>query len=208
MARPFAFGEEMGAGLHRAGWQMTRFWLVRHGPTHARTMIGWTDLPADLSDAAALSRLNAHLPPEAPVISSDLTRAIATADALAPRPRLPHDPRLREIHFGQWEQRSFNEVEAEAPALIRAFWDQPGETRPPGGESWNDLAARTRDALDHLHGAAPEIIVVAHFGPILATLQRAAGITALESFAYRIDNLSVTCLTLAPPRLLGVNHRP
>lgn len=109
---------------------------------------------------------------------------------------------MREIHFGQWEQRSFAEVEAEAPALIRAFWDQPGETRP-GGESWNELAARTRVALDRLHGAAPEIIVVAHFGPILAALQRAAGITALESFAHRIDNLSVTCLTLAPRRSIA-----
>jgi hypothetical protein len=72
---------------------MTRFWLVRHGPTHAKTMIGWTDLAADLSDTGALQRLAAHLPPGAPVISSDLSRAIATADALGPdRPRLPHDP--------------------------------------------------------------------------------------------------------------------
>ena len=42
-------------------------------------MIGWTDLPADLSDSAALRRLSAHLPKHAPVISSDLTRAITTA---------------------------------------------------------------------------------------------------------------------------------
>ena len=34
---------------------MTRFWLVRHGPTHAKTMVGWTDLPADLS-----ARLRPH----------------------------------------------------------------------------------------------------------------------------------------------------
>lgn len=187
---------------------MTRFWLVRHGPTHAKTMIGWTDLPADLSDTAALSRLTAHLPASAAVISSDLSRAITTADALGPRPRLPHDPALREMHFGQWETRSFTEVEAESPALIRTFWDQPGDIRPPGGESWNDLVARTHVALERLHGTAPDIIVVAHFGPILAALQRAAGITPLQAFAHKIDNLSVTCLTLAPPKVHGINHRP
>jgi broad specificity phosphatase PhoE len=186
---------------------MTRFWLVRHGPTHAKTMIGWTDLPADLSDAAALARLDAHLPPGAPVISSDLARAVATADALN-RIRLPHDPALREIHFGRWEARSFAEVEAEDPALIRAFWDRPGQVRAPDGESWNDLTARTWAALDCLQGTAPDIIVVAHFGPILAALQRAAGITALQAFSHRIDNLSVTCLTLDPPRVQGINHRP
>ena len=100
---------------------MTRFWLVRHGPTHARAMIGWTDLPADLSDSAALERLAAHLPTGAPVISSDLSRAIATADALGARPRLAHDPALREMHFGQWETRAFAEIEAEDPTRIRAF---------------------------------------------------------------------------------------
>ena len=188
---------------------MTRFWLVRHGPTHARTMIGWTDLPADLSDTAALARLSAHLPAGAPVISSDLARAISTADALGPhRPRLPHDPAFREIHFGHWEERAFAEVEAEDPALIRAFWDQPGDIRPPGGESWNELATRTRAALDRLQGQAPDLIVVAHFGPILAALQRASGLTATEAFAQKIDNLSVTCLTLSPPQVHGINHRP
>jgi alpha-ribazole phosphatase len=186
---------------------MTRFWLVRHGPTHAKTMVGWSDLPADLTDTAALARLNRHLP-EAPVISSDLSRAVTTADALAPRPRLPHDPFFREIHFGAWELRAFAEVEAEDPALIRAYWDSPGDVRPPGGESWNDLTARTWSALDRLQGTAPDVIVVAHFGPILAALQRATGHSALQVFAHKIDNLSVTCLTLDPPVVHAVNHRP
>jgi alpha-ribazole phosphatase len=187
---------------------MTRFWLVRHGPTHAKAMIGWTDLPADLSDTATLARLSAHLPAEAPVISSDLSRAIATADALGTRPRLAHDPALREIHFGQWETRRFAEVEAETPDHIRAFWETPGDIRPPGGESWNDLTARIWAALDRLQGTAPDLIIVAHFGPILAALQRAQQVTATEVFAHKIDNLSVTCLTLTPPGVHSINHRP
>lgn len=187
---------------------MTRFWLVRHGPTHAKTMIGWTDLPADLSDTAALARLNAHLPPDAPVISSDLVRAIATADALGPRPRLPHDPALRELHFGQWETRAFADIETESPAHIRAFWDNPGDIAPPGGESWNALATRTWSALDRLKGIAPDIIVVAHFGPIVAALQLAENVAPEAAFAHRIDNLSVTCLSLVPPQVFTINHRP
>lgn len=193
---------------------MTRFWLVRHGPTHARGMVGWTDLPADLSDGAALARLSAHLPGEAPVISSDLSRAVATADALAAcagrsgRRRLPHDPGLREIHFGRWEMRRHDEVEAEDPALARAFWETPGEIRPPGGESWNDLSARTLAALARLQGTAPEIVVVAHFGPILSALQRAAGLTATAVLAHRIEPLSVTTLTLTPPQAFAINHLP
>lgn len=186
---------------------MSRLWLVRHGPTHARTMVGWTDLAADLSDIAALARLNAHLP-QVPVISSDLSRAARTADALTGRPRLPHDPDLREMHFGAWEMRGFAEIEAETPDHIRAFWESPGEVRPPGGESWNDLFARTEAALGRL-AHLPEVIVVAHFGPIVAAIQLAGGLDATEALSHRIDNLSVTRLDLgAAPGVHRINFRP
>ena len=97
---------------------MSRFFWVRHGPTHAKTMVGWSDLPADLSDTAQVERLAGHLPPNALVISSDLSRARATADAIqGQRDRLAHDMDLREIHFGDWELKRFDEIEDEA--LIR-----------------------------------------------------------------------------------------
>ena len=93
---------------------MTRLWLIRHGPTHAKGMVGWTDLPADLSDAAQIARLRAALP-DAPVVSSDLLRAVQTGDVLTPVSRLPHDPQLREINFGDWENLTFAHVELGAP---------------------------------------------------------------------------------------------
>jgi alpha-ribazole phosphatase len=184
---------------------MSRIWLVRHGPTHAKGMVGWTDLPADLSDDAALTRLNTHLP-RVPVISSDLSRAVTTADRLAARPRLAHDPDLRELHFGDWEMRRFDEIEAESPAHIRAFWENPGDVRPPGGESWHQMTARVEAALQRL-ASLPEVIVVAHFGPIVAAIQLADGLTPNQAFAHRIDNLSVTCLDFGTNRqVLSINH--
>lgn len=187
---------------------MSLLWLVRHGPTHARGMTGWTDLPADLSDTAALARLNAHLP-QVPVVSSDLARAVATADRLAPRRRLPHDPALREIHFGRWEGRLWAEAEAEDPALARRFWEAPGPVCAPGGESWDALTARTGAALARLAAAEPELIVVAHFGVIIAAIQLAAGLTPAAAMAHRIDPLSVTRLTLGPrPAVHAINHIP
>lgn len=170
---------------------MTRLHLVRHGPTHAKVMVGWTDLPADLSDTAALARLSAHLPDNAALVSSDLSRAVATADALAlpTRPRLAHDAALREIHFGRWEMQSFAAAEASDAALIRAFWETPGPVRAPGGEGWDDITARVSAALARLPG---ETIVVCHFGAILAAVQTCLGLTAQDVFRHKIDNLSVT----------------
>lgn len=189
---------------------MTRLWLVRHGPTHAKAMVGWSDIPADLSDIAAIARLRAHLP-DAPVVSSDLGRAVTTADALAPQMRLPHDPRLREINFGAWEMRTFAQVEAEDPATIRAYWETPGSIAPPQGESWDAIRARVDRAIDsYIAQGHQDLIVVAHFGVILTQIQRALGIGAYEAFSHKIDNLSVTELAYhAQGWTVGrINHRP
>lgn len=186
-------------------------WWVRHGPTHAKTMVGWSDVAADLSDSAALARLSAALPADAPILSSDLSRTRGTADALqGGRPRLPHTPALREMHFGEWELRAHAEIEAEDPDRIRAFWETPGEVRPPGGESWNDLGLRVAGAVDALRVQHPRLIVVAHFGVILSELQRALGWSMDETFAQRIDPLSLTRIDYAPgpPTARIINHRP
>ncbi|HHL22744.1 MAG TPA: histidine phosphatase family protein, partial [Aliiroseovarius sp.] len=29
---------------------MISWWWLRHGPTHAKGLVGWSDVPADLSD--------------------------------------------------------------------------------------------------------------------------------------------------------------
>ena len=72
---------------------MTMFYWVRHGPTHSKTFVGWRDLPADLSETDRIARLNAYLPEDGVLISSDLTRSVQTADALGQtRTRLPHMP--------------------------------------------------------------------------------------------------------------------
>ena len=191
----------------------SRLFLVRHGPTHAKTMVGWSDLPADLSDTAAIARLKAHLPREALVVSSDLIRAVDTASAIqGARRRLPHLPALREIHFGAWELRSWKEIDAEDPTRIRAYWETPGETTPPGGESWNQVCARVNDAVDQLLAthAGQDLVIVGHFGQILTQIQRAEGLSAEAAFSHRIDNLSVSELHFAKGRWssAGINHLP
>jgi broad specificity phosphatase PhoE len=158
-------------------------------------MVGWSDLPADLSDHAAIARLQNHLPVDAIVVSSDLSRAIDTATAIqGTRHRLPHDPDLREINFGSWELRGFSEIEAEDPERVFAYWDNPGDVRPPQGESWNEVRARVDVAIDALIAryADADLVIVAHFGVILTQVQRAMNLEAQQAFSHRIDNLSVT----------------
>ncbi len=174
---------------------MSRIFWVRHGPTHAKAMVGWSDIPADLSDHVQIARLSAHLPEDALIVSSDLMRASATANAIAAgRKRLPHDADLREIHFGDWEMQKFDAIPDQEN--LRAFWDRPGNTRPPNGESWHEVTARVDRGVDRLMTAHPgrDLIVVAHFGAILTQVQQALQVGAFEAFRHKIDNLSVTDL--------------
>ena len=172
---------------------MSRFFWVRHGPTHAKGMVGWTDLPADLSDTAQIGWLDRELPREALVVSSDLVRASATADAIqSERQRLEHDAALREIHFGDWEMKHWKEIEDQE--RLQAYWDQPGEVSPPNGESWNAVSLRVSAAVDGLIAAYPgrDIVAVAHFGVILTRVQQAGRLTAEAALGHSVDPLSVT----------------
>lgn len=178
---------------------MTTWHWIRHGPTHEKTFVGWRDVPADLSDTAQIARLHDHLPRNALLISSDLIRSVATADALAhpERWRLDHAPNLRELHFGDWDGLHFSQVAARDPELSRAYWENPGDIVAPNGESWNQAAARVNTVVDSLNAAHPDthIISVAHFGVILTQVQRALGVSAQEVMGHKIDNLSVTSIS-------------
>lgn len=190
---------------------MSRVFWVRHGPTHAKSMVGWSDLPADLSDTAQIERLDMHLPDTAVLISSDLSRAVATADAIAgARTRLDHDPDLREIHFGEWELQAFDTIPDQT--RLRAFWETPGDVRPPGGESWHEVSGRIDRAIARVLTNHPgrDVIAVAHMGAIMTQLQQALEIPAYEAFAHRIDNLSVTELhhTGSGWTAARINHLP
>ena len=174
---------------------MTRFWWIRHGPTHEKAFVGWRDVPADLSDTAAITRLSDALPQGARVISSDLVRASATADAITgTRTRLAHHPDLREFHFGDWDGKHFSEVAETHPKLSRAYWETPGDIAPPGGESWNDAAARVNRAVATLLTPDTDIVIVAHIGVIMTQVQQARAQTPAQAIAQKIDNLSLTRL--------------
>lgn len=189
---------------------MTRFWLVRHGPTHERAFTGWRDVPADLSDRAAIARLNAYLPEDALLTSSDLSRCVSTADAIAQgRQRLPADARLREFDFGAWDGLTFAEVDARDSALCRAYWEKPGDIAPPGGESWNAVTRRVTAAVTELAADHPrrDIIVVGHMGMIMTLIAQCGG-TPYQAMGHQIDNLSVTDMTFDLKRwqIGAINH--
>lgn len=116
--------------------------------------------------ANALAELVAQNWTPALIITSPLGRCIETGAAIARRTgaatRLCAN--FGEIHYGHWSWRELSEIEREDPETYRRWFAQPHLVRIPGGDSLQDLIARTANGLRHLldHHAQDTIVVVAH----------------------------------------------
>ncbi len=140
------------------------------------------------------------------MVSSDLRRAAETADAIGgARERLPDERSLREFDFGEWDGRAAGAID---DPRLRTFFDAPGTIRAPGGESWDDVAARAGATLDRLAAGRADLIVVAHMGTILTQWARATGLAPYDALAQTIEPLSVTRIDLAGGAAVAVsaNH--
>jgi alpha-ribazole phosphatase len=169
----------------------TRLWLIRHAPVSGPAgVLHDLNAPADVSDAAALSRLKAQLPANHSAIMSSARRAQETALALGLKPRV--EPAFDEQDFGQWTGRSHDELRHAFGTAYDDFWRTPARNRPPGGESFAEQIARVRNAIDMLPGG--EIIVVAHGGTIRAALAIALGVPAETALGFVIAPWSLTRL--------------
>jgi broad specificity phosphatase PhoE len=145
--------------------------LVRHGETdwNAGKRIqgsqGASINEAGREQAKGLARLLWEVPLQA-VYSSALPRAVETASYVAG----PHalsvvvDPRLNEIHHGEWE--GLAEPDLPDPDLYRRWREDPSSCTLPGAESLQSVHERAvqamRDIMDRHQEADGLVAVVSH----------------------------------------------
>jgi probable phosphoglycerate mutase len=183
--------------------------LVRHGETaanRARLALGRADPPLTDRGRAQADALAARLVASgaARVLSSPLARARATADPIAAALGVPveEDPRLLELDYGEWDERSFAEFPPED--LVR--WSTDASFAPPGGESLLAVGVRVASLCDELIDGAP-VIAVSHVSPIKAGALWAMDGDPLLAWRMHLDVASITRVG-APrgrPSLLGFN---
>jgi len=109
--------------------------------------------------------------------SSPLLRAHETAAIVSERIGLePHeDARLMETDAGDWTDRSFVDVQGEAPELFEAFLEGNPSFAFPGGESFAQQEVRVAAALDEVEEGELPALVVCHGMVIRAALSVRAG---------------------------------
>ena len=187
--------------------EATRIIAIRHGETswNVDTRIqGQLDIPLSANGRWQAERLAEALrnEPIKAIYASDLTRAWQTAEYVsrATGVGLTKEIGLRERGFGDFEGKTFAEIEALLPEQSLRWRKRDPEFSPAGGESLVALRARVVEAACRLAAQHPgeQIALVGH-GGVMDVLYRAA--TRLDIQAPRtwaLGNAAINRLLWTP----------
>ena len=190
--------------------EATRIIAVRHGETawNVDTRIqGHIDIPLNDTgqwQARQLGRALARQPIAA-IYASDLQRAYATAQAVADTTGAPlvAEAGLRERSFGNFQGRTFAQIEAELPEQALRWRKRDPDYAPEGGESLNVLRERIQATTHRLAAQHPGalVVLVAH-GGVLDVLYRLATGQALQApRTWLLTNAAINRLLWTPQGL-------
>ncbi len=184
--------------------ERTKVILLRHGQTDwnsGKRYQGHSDVPLNETgrrQAAKLGRRLAGLPLKA-VYSSDLTRAVQTAEAVALQHGLKvlERPAFRELNFGLWEGLSYEQIVSGWPLWLSAMYARPSIGYAPRGESFPQVRRRALAGLRACIAAHPAelIAIVSHGGTLRTILCEALGKPLDELWSLRQDATALNVLT-------------
>lgn len=179
--------------------------LVRHGESAANGkgfFAGQLDIP--LSDrgkeqarrVADYIKKNYHVDK---IYSSDLSRAYDTAKAIAETVGLEieTEEKLREIYSGDWQGRTFDELQEQYADTYGVWLTDIGNAVCPNGETVKELYQRIFFAVSKIAKENREktIVVVTHATPIRALCCRMKGFSVKEMKNVPwVSNASLTVL--------------
>lgn len=129
---------------------MTRVILTRHGETQWNLegrVQGAMDSPLTDKGIWQAQVLANRLHDEgiSVIYSSDLPRAIATADEIRKMLNLPEvviETAMRELSFGDWEGQEWTDLRQSYPELFELWEQSPDQVRIPRGESMQQVTER------------------------------------------------------------------
>jgi broad specificity phosphatase PhoE len=198
---------------------MTEILFVRHGQTQANITghwQGWSDTPltsVGWAQAEAIARRLARERGQLTALyTSPLRRAFQTAQVIGPALELQPQvlDELKEIHFGELEGMSLQEMESRFPKLYARWKDKTDMAFGwPGGERRDDFFNRAARGCQRILARHPgeKVVIVAHGGTIRACLAHLLPRELGDWWTYSLDNVGLARVeaTENNTRLLALN---
>jgi broad specificity phosphatase PhoE len=181
-----------------------RVYLVRHGQTAwnaERKNQGHTDIPLDEQGLEQARLLAASFDsPIARILTSDLRRAVMTAEPLAARHGVDIEVRkdLRERCFGAWEARPMEKVAQNFIEQELLTGRPREEIEPPDGESLLHVWGRLDKVVREIEASHEPMAVICHGGSGAVLLSRLLHGTLATSRSFRFDNTGITMIARRP----------
>ena len=187
---------------------MTELWLIRHGESESNAAgLVQGQFDVHLSErgreqAKRLARRLALDPPDL-IFSSDLSRALDTARAIAEACHLEihPEPRLREIDMGTWVNQRWEDLATLYPDDYALLNVGDPEFRRGGGESKVMLQQRMVAIIEEIVAAqgGKRIAIVAHGGAIRAYVAYVLGSPLKGIFTrLKMGNTAISKVHLPP----------
>ena len=134
----------------------------------------------------------AHLDSLDIIISSPLSRCLSFAGDFASSRNVPLEiiDDFAEINFGDWEQKTADEISQTDSEVLMRYYQDP-TFRPPGnGESQDDFSRRIIPAWQSLLNkySRQHILLITHAGVIRMIFSHALGIPLANTFNIQINH--------------------
>jgi alpha-ribazole phosphatase len=179
---------DMRSGLLFKFYINMEIYLVRHTNVEVPfgTCYGWSDVSLTddfLKDAQIITD---SLPKQIDkVYSSPLLRCKSLAFLINPHYTI--DDRLKELNFGDWEMKNWNQV-----SKNELWFSNYVDCCPPSGESFRQLFNRACETLEEIIRSEHRIIVlVTHGGIIRALIAKILGLSLEQSIKLNIPFSSI-----------------
>jgi alpha-ribazole phosphatase len=175
---------------------MTRVYLVRHGETDYNKKscyYGWTDCSLaqeGIEQSEALRSVFENIQYDV-MLSSDLRRAVETANIINCCNReLLIDKRLRELNFGQWEGKSYQEVSTEHTEDWNLWVEDYENAAPTDGESFANMYNRISEFMDEARNLYKDksMVIVSHNGSLRIIAAYLLGLTMDKTWCFNFEH--------------------
>jgi len=190
--------------------------LMRHGALHGgRKYRGSIDDPLTSEGEAAMDGVWQHLMDD---VDAVLTSPLQRCRMMSERWQAAHgvpchiEPRLHEMHYGEWEGLTEEQIRAAyGNELLQRWRDNPAGMCPPGGEAFEDFRQRIATLVDDIqqrkiHSEHRHLLMVAHSGTVRMLLMLFTGMDAAHIRRFDVPYACWSRIAVRPEGSFLVFH--